>query len=218
MAQHAQLNAETREMLGKKVRRLRRAGLLPATVYGYNMAPISIQVNAHEFLSVLRHSGRAQLIDLTVDGGTARPVFIKQTSIDAKRNQFVHIEFYQANMRVLMTSRIPLHFIGESPAVKDGGIFLPVLDHVDLESLPDNVPGEGINVDISSITEINGLIHAGDLAIPENCTLLTPADEVVAKVNPPVAEEVLEEAVADTEPLAAELGGESEGADAVPES
>lgn len=218
MAQHVQLRAEPRELLGKKVRRLRRAGILPATVYGYNTQPQSIQVNAHEVATVLRQAGRTQLIDLLLGGERARPVFIKQTTVDAKRNQILHIEFYQANLTELMTNRIPLHFVGESQAVRDGGILLTLLDHIDIESLPDNVPAGGLDVDIASLAEINAQIHAGELPLPDGVTLITPPDEVVAKVNPPVSEETLEQAVADTEPLPAELGGDTTPADAVPES
>src|SRR5579872_2925055 len=107
MATHAQLNAETREMLGKKVRRLRAAGKLPATVYGHNIKPQSIQVDAHDLRDVLRKAGRTQLIDLVIDNQTPRPVFVRQTAVDAKRNSLLHIEFYQANLRVKMTSRVP---------------------------------------------------------------------------------------------------------------
>lgn len=218
MADHVQLKAEPREMTGKKVRRLRHAGILPATVYGHNVQPQNIQVDAHDFGGVLRRSGRSQLIDLVIGSEQPRPVFIKQTAVDAKRNVIQHIEFYQPNMRVRMHSRVPLHFAGESPAVKEGGILLPVLDHVEIDSLPDDVPAAGIEVDVSQIVEINGTLHAGDLTIPPGVELITPPDEIVAKVNPPVAEEVVEEIIEETTPLSTELGGEEPQPDAVPEA
>jgi large subunit ribosomal protein L25 len=218
MATHVQLRAETRELLGKKVGRLRRAGILPATVYGQKTQPQSIQIRALELRGVMRQSGRTQLIDLMIDEQPARPVLIRQTSIDPKRNTLIHVEFFQPNLLERMTTHVPVHFVGESPAVKEGGIFLPVLDHVDIESLPDDVPAGGIEVDISQITEINGAIHAGQLEIPEGITLLTPPDEVVAKVNPQVAEQVVEEIIAEAEPLPAELGGEETPPDAIPEA
>jgi large subunit ribosomal protein L25 len=217
MADRVQLKAEKRELLGKKVGRLRRSGILPATVYGHQVQPQSIQVPAHDFRMVLRRVGTTQLIDLMVEKEQARPVLIRQTSINPKKNQIIHVEFFQANLLEKMTTHLPLNFVGESPAVKEGGIFLSLMDHVDIESLPDNVPAGGIDVDISGLVEINGQIHAGDLTIPDNVTLLTPVDEVLAKVNPPVAEEVVEEAIA-TEPLPEELGGEEAPPDSVPES
>jgi large subunit ribosomal protein L25 len=217
MAKHAQLQAETREMLGKKVRRLRAAGKLPATVYGHNVKPESIQVDAHDMRDVLRTAGRTQLIDLVIDRQQARPVLVKQTSLDAKRNALLHIEFYQVNLQERMSTSVPLHFVGESQAVKDGGILLTVLDHVEVESLPENIPA-AIEVDLGSLEEINAAIHVQDLPMPEGVTLLTPGDEILAKVNPPVAEEVVVEAIEETEPLPQELGGEEPQPDAVPEA
>jgi large subunit ribosomal protein L25 len=218
MAQHAQLKAERRELLGKGVRRLRHEGILPATVYGYNTKPVSIQVNAHDFASVLRHAGRTGLIDLTIGTERARPVFVKQTTVDAKRNVIQHVEFYQANLRERMTSEVPLHFVGDSPAVREGGILLPLLDHVSIESLPDDVPANGIEVDVSGIVEINGAVHAREISLPGGVTLVTPGDDIVVKVNPPIAEEVVEEVIEEATPLPEELGGEETQPDAVPEA
>ena len=216
MAKHAELRAETRELLGKKVRRLRQQGLLPATVYGQGNKPQSIQIAAHDLRGVLKSVGRTQVIDLKIDNQRARPVFIRQTAVDAKRNMILHVEFYQANMRERLTSRIPIQFVGESQAVKDGGIFLAVLDHVDVESLPDDVP-TALEADVSAIEEINESLHIGDLNAPDGVTVLTPAEEIVAKVNPPVTEKAVEEVLAPPE-LPEELGGEEPQPDAVPES
>jgi large subunit ribosomal protein L25 len=215
MASRAQLKADKRELFGKKVRRLRRAGILPATVYGNKIEPQSIQVDSHAVRDVMRQAGSTQLIDLVIESQPARPVLIRQTTVDAKRNAVIHIEFFQANLREKMTTHVPLHFVGESPAVKDGGIFLTVLNHIDIESLPQDVP-EAIEVDVSVIVEMNGVIHAGELSLPAGLELVMSADEVVAKVNPPVAEEV-EEAAAEAE-APVELGGEEASADAVPEA
>lgn len=218
MATRPELKAEPRHMIGKKVRRLRRAGILPATVYGHEVRPQSIQLDARAFSDILRHAGRNQLIDLHIGAERARPVFIKQTAIDAKRHVIQHVEFYQANLREVMHSQIPIHYVGDSPAVKEGGIFLAVLDHLDVESLPDDVPPSGFEVDVSGLAAFNDQIHVSDVEVPAGVTVLTPGDEVLAKVNPPVSEAVVEEAVASTTPLPDELGGDQTPPDAVPES
>jgi len=179
MASHPVLKAEPREKLGKKVGQLRRQGILPATVYGYSTQPMSIQLNAHEFNGVIRRAGRAQLIDLAIGNERPRPVFIREAQIDPKRNSVIHVEFFQPNLRVVMTTQTPVHVVGESPAVQQGGILLTVLDHLEIESLPDAVPAHGIDVDASAITEINGAIHVSDLTAPPGVTFLTPGDEVV---------------------------------------
>lgn len=207
MAQRIELRAEKRELLGKKVRRLRASGILPATVYGHKVTPLSIQLDAREFRTLLRTHGRTQLLDLVIGSERARPVFIKQTAVDAKRNALLHVEFFQANLREKVTTHLPLHVVGESPAVRDGGILLTLLDHVDIESLPTDVPAGGLEVDVSAITEINGALHVRDLQAPPGVTVLTSEDEVVAKVSPPIVEAV-EEAPAEGE-AATEAEGES---------
>ncbi len=218
MPQHTQLRAEKRELLGKKVRRLRTAGILPATVYGHQVTPQSIQIDAREFRNVLRNQGRTQLIDLVIENERPRPVFIKQTAVNSKRNELLHVEFFQANLREKVTTHLPIHIVGESPAVREGGILLTLIDHVDIESLPDNVPAGGIEVDISHLVEMNAAIHVADLAVPENTTILTPLDEVVVKINAPISEAALEEDLATAEPAASagdsgqpEAGASAEG-------
>ncbi len=222
MAQRTELKAEIRELLGKKVRRLRAQGILPATVYGHNVNPLSIQVDARDFRTLLRSQGRTQLINLLVGSERPRPVFIKQTAVDAKRNALLHVEFFQANLREKVTTHLPLHFVGVSPAVREGGILLTLLDHIDIECLPDDVPAGGIEVDVSQIAEINGTTHVSDLTIPGNVTLLTPLDEIVAKVDAPISEAALEEDLAEAEPVpeaAAEEGASTaESEEAVPEA
>jgi large subunit ribosomal protein L25 len=220
MANRVQLKAQKRELFGHRVGRLRRAGILPATVYGHNVQPQSIQVDAHEAQLAMRQAGMTQLIDLTIEGETAaRPVLIRQTGVDAKRNTLLHVEFFQANLREKITTHVPLHFVGESPADKEGGILLHVLDHVDIESLPQDVPEGGIEVDVSQLVEMNSQIVVGDLTAPPGITILTAADETVAKVNPPVSEEAVQEVLEEPTQLPEELGGEGEPQpDAVPEA
>ena len=218
MPDRVQLKAEEREILGKKVRRLRRAGILPATVYGHRVQPTSVQVDAHEFRDVLRRAGTTQLIDLVVGAQAPRPVLVRQTTIDPRRNSVIHVEFFQANLREKITTHVPLHVVGDSPAAREGGIQLQVLDHGDIESLPQDVPAEGVTVDVGGLTEFNAAIHAADLQVPPGVTLLTSPEDVVVKVNPPVSEAEVEEYVAATEPLPAELGGDEQPPDAVPEA
>jgi large subunit ribosomal protein L25 len=132
------------------------------------------------------------------------------------------VEFFQANLREKLTTRLPLHFVGDSPAVRDGGILLTVMDHVEIECLPDDVPAGGIEVDVSKIEEINGTIHVRDLDIPDKVTLLTAPDEVVAKVDAPISEEEIEEVLEEVEPVADIEGEEAKAAaespKAVPEA
>ncbi len=117
-----------------------------------------------------------------------------------------------------MHTQVPIHFVGDSQAVKDGGILLTVLDHVNIESLPQDVPSGGVEVDLSLLAEMNSQLNAGELTLPPGLTLLTPVEETVVKVNPPVSEEAIEAVLAEETALPQELGGEEAQPDAVPES
>ena len=111
MSTRAQLHAETRELVGKKVRRLRKRGVLPATLStGHNIDPQTIQVRSYDMRDALRQAGSTQSIDLTIDEQPARPVLIRQTAIDARRNALIHIEFFQANLLEKITTHVPLAF------------------------------------------------------------------------------------------------------------
>lgn len=217
MATRQTLHAQPRALTGKKVRRLRTEGILPATVYGHRVTPQNIQVDHREFRDVLKHAGTTQLIDLVVDGGAARPVLVRQMERNAKRNDIIHVEFFQANLHEKVTTHVPLHTSGNAPAVDEGGILLTILDHVDVESFPQDVP-PGLEVDITKLSDFNSAVHAGEIILPAAVTLVTPPDEVVVKVNPPAAADAVEEAIEATEPLPSELGGDEEQPDAVPES
>src|SRR5947209_236488 len=122
MADRVRLDARPRTILGKRVKELRRRGRVPATVYGHNVSPLSIDVDAREFRSAHMVAGDAQLIDLIVDGQIARPVIVHSTQIDPRRNTTMHVEFYQANLRVKMTASIPIQVTGDSPASKQGAM------------------------------------------------------------------------------------------------
>lgn len=218
MPDRTTLHAQSRELTGKKVGRLRREGILPATIYGHNVRPQNIQVNARDFRDAFRRAGSTQLLDLVIDENPPRPVLIRQMGFDAKKHAVMHVEFFQANLRETITTHVPIHTVGESAAVREGGILLQVLDHVDIESLPQNVPAGGIEVDISRLEAINDSLTVGDLTLPGTVSVVTPGDEIVVKVNPPTREEVVEENIAVTEPLPTELGGEEAEPKAVPES
>lgn len=196
MAERVVLEASTRTVVGKRVKRLRRVGRLPATVYGHNIPSESIEVDARAFRHVHVTAGDNQLVDLVLDGRRPRPVLIHATQVDPRRNTAMHVEFYQANLREKLTARIPIRLVGEAPAVRHGLMVLSTLDAVDLECLPTDLPAH-IEVDISHLEEVGASIHVRDLPLDrDKCELKTDADEVVVhvvapQVRPEEEEEVL---------------------------
>lgn len=200
------LTVERREIIGKKTKQLRRQELVPAVVYGHRVDAESIQVPRKDLERVYLRAGSNSLIDLKIgEGGAARKVFIHNVQRNPVTHGLTHVDFLAVNLREEMTTSVPLVLTGESPAVERGeGILLQALDHVQVRALPMDLPST-LEVDISGLEELDQAIHVSDLQVPANVALLTPEDELVAKVTALRAEEV-EEA-----PEEAAEGEEAEG-------
>jgi large subunit ribosomal protein L25 len=197
MAKRYNLSAEPRTIIGKQVKQLRRKQILPANVYGHKVEATAISLALLDFKSVFKQAGETGLIDLQVHGEPqTRPVLINDTLVDPVTGALLHIDFYQVNLKEKLTATVPLEFEGESPIVKaKEGILLELLQEVEVESLPTNIPSS-IVVDISNLTEVDQGIKVGDLPLPAGVEMQTDAEELVCKIETAqMAEEVVEEVV-----------------------
>jgi len=206
----ATLAAEHREVLGKKVATLRRAGRLPAVVYGHGVESDSVSVDAHEFEQLRRHTGPNALVDLSVDGKKAQPVLVHSIQVHPVNRRPLHVDLFLVRMTEELTVEVPLVATGESPAVTlHGGTLLHPSESVRVRALPDHLP-QSIEYSVAGIGDFDTAIYVRDLVVPSDVTLLTDPDEIIAKVQPPRVEE---EPVAVAEGEAAEgEAGEAEGA------
>jgi len=203
------LAAAHRDVTGKKVAHLRKAGKLPAVVYGHGVASTNVTVDAHEFEQLRRRTGPNTLIDLAVDGSKANPVLISEVQLHRVTQRPLHADLFLVRMTEELTVDVPLVATGESEAVNThGGTLLHPIEHVRVKALPDHLP-QSIQYDIASLATFDDVIRLRELEIPADVTLLTDPDEIVAKVIPPRVEEV-------EVPVAAEAaeGAEAEGAEA----
>ncbi len=207
----ATLAAEHRDVLGKKVAALRRAGRLPAVVYGHGVDSASISVDAHEFEQLRRHTGPNALVDLSVDGKRARPVLVHGVQVHPVNRRTLHADLFLVRMTEELTVEVPLVATGESPAVNlHGGTLLHPTESVRVRALPDHLP-QSIEYSVEGITDFDTAIHVRDLTIPPDVTLLTDGDEIIAKVQPPRVEEE-PVVVAEAEAVEGEAAEEAEGA------
>jgi large subunit ribosomal protein L25 len=177
---------------GKAVARLRRAGILPAVVYGHGAPSESLQLDARAFDDLRRHHGRNTLIDLTVDGGRARPVLVHSIQEHPLKRRPIHVDFYLVKMTEEITVEVPVVAIGTSVAVdKLGGNLLHVLATVKVRALPGDLP-QTLEADISVLDTFEAVIHVGDLTMPAGVQLVTDPGEMALRVQPPRVEEVIE--------------------------
>jgi large subunit ribosomal protein L25 len=206
----ATLAAEHREVLGKKVAALRRAGRLPAVVYGHGVESDSVSVDAHEFEQLRRHTGPNALVDLSVDGKKAQPVLVHSIQVHPVNRRPLHVDLFLVRMTEELTVEVPLVATGESPAVTlHGGTLLHPSESVRVRALPDHLP-QSIEYSVAGIGDFDTAIYVRDLVVPSDVTLLTDPDEIIAKVQPPRVEEE-PVAVAEGEAVEGEAG-EGEGA------
>lgn len=181
MANELVLMAEPREIHGKKVKRLRREGLVPGVVYGPVLnETVSVSVNEREFRKFYMAHGHSTIFTLTWDGGK-QPVLIREVQVDPVRQDMLHIDFFAPNMKVVLRQSVPVSLHGGSDDIEAGGVLQHVLNELEVEALPADLPSE-IHIDISGLTAVGDSLHVRDIAAPENVTIVTDPDATIASV------------------------------------
>jgi large subunit ribosomal protein L25 len=209
------LAAELREVTGKAVNRMRKEGRLPAVVFGHGLDSASVSLDTHDFEQLRRHVGQNALIDLSVDGSKTTPVLIQHVQIHLVNRRPLHVDLFAVRMTEELIVDVPLIATGESSAVTQlGGTLLHPTEHLRVKALPDHLP-QSISYAIDSLTDFDSVVKVSDLEIPEDVTLLTDLDEVIATVQRPRIE--VEEVPEAEEEEAAEGEEGAEGAAATAE-
>ena len=213
---HEKLKAEKRKVLGKRVKKLRRVGILPANVYGKSIKSESLQVNQAEFDKVYKEAGETGLVDLEFDGKTI-PVLIHNVTSNF-RGLVLHADFFQVNLKEKVKAMVPLEIVGEPKAVLDKiGILMNILSEIEVEALPEELP-EKIDVNVEHLANIDDQITVSDLKIPTGVEVLSDKEQVVSKIGELITKEAQEQAAAEAtaaEEAKAESG--AEGAEPVAE-
>lgn len=189
------LTASPRDLTGKKVKKLRREGLLPISVYGKDIKSLSLTVPLKDFMKVYAQVGETGLVELKTDGHSQHTL-IADVQIHPVGRVLLHVQFHAVKLTEKIRANVPLELTGESPAVASGtGVILQTLNEVEVEALPTNLP-EKIIVDVSGMTEVGQQITVGDLSVAKEIALLTDRGEIVIKLAPAVSEEAKKEAEA----------------------
>ncbi len=180
-----ELRAEPRTVLGKKVKQLRRQGLVPANVYGDGVEPMPIQLDAKALQQALAHATATTLVDLTIGSSHfRRHVLVRDVQWELLKHVPIHVDFYAVRMDANIKAAVPIVLRGESPAAKQSDIMLlhPVAA-LNVAGRPGNLP-EAIEVDVSGLTEVDQAIYARDIPLPSGVTLVDPPEELIVKVQP----------------------------------
>ncbi len=214
MATSLELSASIRSETGRHVHAVRRRGQVPAVLYGHNVEPQALSIEARSLQRVWHHAGHSHLVDLALDGGRARKVLIRELQVNPRTTQLMHVDLFAVNLREKLTVEIPLIPIGESPAVSEFklGVLQQIITAVKVECMPGDIPAL-LNVDISGLVEIDQGIRLGEVPLPERVVLATGVDpdELVLKVAQ------VRVAVEPEEVEAEPVEGEGEVAETAPE-
>ncbi len=181
------LKTEKRELFGRKVSRLRKAGFIPANIFGNKIKSEAISVDAKEFADIFKKAGETQIIDL---GG--KSVLVSNIQKDPISDLVIHVDFRQVSLTEKIEAKIPVELQGESPVEKHGlGTVVQQLSEIEVEALPSDLP-EKIIVDASILSEVDQTIYVKDLKVDKKVEIKTDMESIVVKVEPPTKEEVVE--------------------------
>lgn len=174
------LKPELRDKSRKSIaRRLRAGGRIPAVVYGPNVPSTPISISEKELAQALRHRG-GHLLEMDIPDAGTHPVLLAEVQRDPLTGRVLHVDFRQVNLNEPIRAEVPVVLVGESEAVRAGGVLSQLLDTVEVRCLPDRLPEE-IRVDVSKL-EIGDKLTVGELSVPEGVEVLDEPDAVVVTV------------------------------------
>lgn len=179
-----------RELKGRKVSRLRRAGIIPVHYYGPDIDSASLQVEWATLRSVLVSAGRNVPITVKIEGQDGENIcFVRETQLHPVTEEMLHVDFYRVDVRQAVRAEVPIILEGEPPAVRNlGGILIQPFDTLEVESLPLDMPS-AFRVDVTVLEDFTASVRIGDLVVNEGVSILRDPGEMIARVVAPRIEE-----------------------------
>jgi len=204
------IDAQPRTVTGKKVGALRRQGIVPATVYGPAQTPVNIQIPYRHLELALAKAGGSHLIELSA-GGKPQTVLVRDVQRNPISRKITHVDFFALDMTAKLRTNVPVHYVGESPAVlAKMGVLVTGATALHVELLPSKLM-DFIRVDVSNLKEVGDAIHVADLNLGDDILILNEPDELLARITQTAAarsdeDEVAEEEVSASEPEVVKKG------------
>ncbi len=182
--QKLELKASPRKVVGRKVKKLRREGIIPANIFGKKVKSSAISIDANEFEKLFKEAGETTLVDLEL-GKTAKAVLIRNVQVHPVDGQILHVDFQEVDLKAKVTAQIPVEIVGESPAEKQGlGTVVQHTDEIEVEALPTELP-EKFEVSASELTEVDQTIYIKDIKVDKSkVEIKDDLEKIVAKVEP----------------------------------
>ena len=207
------LSVIKRDLTGRKVKKLRREGVLPGNIYGKDVKSLAVQVPAKDFKAAFDQAGETGIIELKVDKETkARPALIHNVHLHPVTDELLHVDFHQVDLTKKVTVDIPIELTGEAPGVNKGGVLVQVLDEIEVEALPTDLPDKFV-LDVSTLEEIGQGLTLKDIKVDAAKVKLVTEnpEEIVVQIEEPAKEE---EKPVEAAPAEGEAAAEAETAPA----
>ncbi|HCC37313.1 MAG TPA: 50S ribosomal protein L25 [Treponema sp.] len=193
------LTARNRQEKGSAAsRRIRRAGRIPAVLYGRSGNAVTIDLDALEFSRGIRNISESTIVKVDIEG---KPfdAFVKDTQRNIVDGNILHVDFYEVESGVVLRAKVSLHLHGNPIGVREGGMLETPLHEIEVECLPKDLP-ERLDIDISGL-KANQTLHVRDIPLADNVRLITSGELAIALVKFAKAEAAA--AAAETEAAAA---------------
>ena len=206
-----ELLVKTRTILGKKVRSLRREGLIPAEIYGRGLENRHVEISDKDFRKVFQSTGEHTLLDAITEQGEKIPVLISDVNRHPITRGVLSVDFHAVRLDEKTRGRIPVELVGEAPAIKSGFVIIRALEEIEVEALPHKLPHK-IEVDVSALENPGESIHVSDVKFGDDVKVINAQGAVVVTVK----EKTKEEGVATLAPAAEATPAPETGSSAAP--
>ena len=208
------LKLSPRTVTGKKVKTLRRKGIIPVHVYGTGADPLALQADALVLRRILPRVGANIPLSVEIEEQKGESIcFVREVQRHPVTEDVLHVDFMRVDVSQTIRAEVPITLLGNAPAVRQlSGTLLQPLQSILVEALPMNIPAS-IEVDVSGLDDFEKGIYVRDVSVATNVTVVTDPDELIARVSPPRVEVVEEEEVEEAAEEAEEAEGEAPSAE-----
>ncbi|NCP87014.1 MAG: 50S ribosomal protein L25 [Anaerolineae bacterium CG_4_9_14_3_um_filter_57_17] len=189
------IKATKRSVIGKQVSVLRRAGQLPGVIYGHNVEPVAIQMDAHEAGLLIPRLTSSSIVTVDLEGKKIAAL-VREKQKNYIKGNLIHVDFQAVSLTEKIRAWVQVHLHGVAPAVLDfSAVLVHNMERVEIEALPGDLP-ERVDLDISHLAHIGDSLHVRDLVLPENVTMLSDLNEGIVIATSTFAEEAAPEVAA----------------------
>lgn len=178
------IEAQKREIIGKKVKALRREGLLPAVIYGAGFEPQAITLDSKMVVKTLKVIGANTLVTIKL-GKKEHLALVRDVQREVIKRDLLHIDFQAVSLEESISTTVPILIVGEAPAVEAfDSVLSSALDELQIEAKAKDLP-DSVTVDVSSLEEIGDNILVKDIVIPGDVKVLDDPEEIVIVASAP---------------------------------